>query len=273
MRSRYLCGVAIVLGGALAVVPAMASSGASPAVSGLESIMWSPAEVVVAPSGTVTFQDTSAVVPHGVVWEPGNPGTPVCSGVPIDEGKTDWKGTCTFTKAGTYSYYCSVHGMAMSGTVTVSPAGTTSATTSTPTTTQGSTTTTLEEPTSQTSPVPAPDAPPLGTVAKAIRVPASQHGRFVAGSLAISPAGVGARLEVDLLASGAPLGRARHQVRVGRLLRAALSAGSLSFKVPLSTLAEVALRHHRRLALTVKITLVPVRGATVRITRITVVHA
>ena len=57
---------------------------------------------------------------HGVVWETGDPSTPACSGVPVNKGETNWKGTCTFTNTGTYKYYCFVHGRAMSGTVNVS---------------------------------------------------------------------------------------------------------------------------------------------------------
>jgi plastocyanin len=116
-RKRYLL-LAGVLGAAIAVVPAIAES--SPTVSGTESLMWVPPEVTVAPGGTVTFQDTSTVVPHGIVWEAGNPSTPVCTGVPINKGETHWKGSCTFTNVGTYRYFCFVHGMAMSGRVIVS---------------------------------------------------------------------------------------------------------------------------------------------------------
>jgi plastocyanin len=119
MRTRklYLL-LAGVLGATCVAVPAIAES--SPTVSGTESLKWVPPEVTVAPGGTVTFQDTSTVVPHGIVWETGNPSTPVCSGVPINRGETNWKGSCTFTNVGTYKYYCFVHGMMMSGRVIVS---------------------------------------------------------------------------------------------------------------------------------------------------------
>jgi hypothetical protein len=43
--------------------------------------------------------------------------------------------------------------------------------------------------------------------------------------------------------------------------------------VPVSAKGKAALRHHRRLALTVKITLTPVHGAAVTVTRGVVVHA
>jgi plastocyanin len=115
-RKRYLL-LAGVVGAALGAVPAIAET--SPTVSGTESLKWVPPEVTVAPGGTVNFQNTSASVPHGVVWEAGNPSTPACSGVPVNRGETNWKGSCTFTNAGTYRYYCYVHGRAMSGSVNV----------------------------------------------------------------------------------------------------------------------------------------------------------
>jgi plastocyanin len=114
-RNLLLAGV---LGAVFVAVPAIAEPG--PTVSGTETLMWVPPEVTVAPGGTVTFQDTSATVPHGVVWEAGNPSTPACSGVPVNKGETNWKGTCTFSNAGTYRYFCFVHGKGMSGRVVVS---------------------------------------------------------------------------------------------------------------------------------------------------------
>lgn len=125
------CGLLLVA--ALAVAAMVASgAGGSPGatISGLESRMWSPMEVTIAPGGTVTFQDTSSSVPHGVVWKGGAPETPDCEGVPIDEGRTNWKGTCTFAKEGVYEFYCYVHGMSMSGKVIVSSGSTTTSTTS-----------------------------------------------------------------------------------------------------------------------------------------------
>jgi hypothetical protein len=97
----------------------------------------------------------------------------------------------------------------------------------------------------------------------------------VRGSVKISQAGVGGRLEVDLLASGASPAKAGHspQVRVGRLVRTSLYAGTTSFAVPLNAKGKAALRRHRRLTLTVKITLTPVHGAAVTVTRGVVVHA
>jgi hypothetical protein len=61
-------------------------------------------------------------------------------------------------------------------------------------------------------------------------------------------------------------------VRVGRLVRSSLKAGSVSFSVPLSVKGKASLRRNRRLALTVKITLTPLHGAAVTVTRTIVVH-
>jgi hypothetical protein len=74
---------------------------------------------------------------------------------------------------------------------------------------------------------------------------------------------------VDLLAKSASLAKTRHSVsvRVGRLVRASVSAGKESFSVALTASGKRALARHRRLALTVKITLTPVRGAATSVTR------
>jgi plastocyanin len=274
-RKRHLL-LAAALGAAIPVVPAIASSESAPTVSGLESIMWSPAQVAVASGGTVSFQDSSGTVPHGVVWETGNPETPACNGVPIDEGKTEWKGSCTFARAGTYRYYCSVHGMAMSGTVVVGSPGTTP-TTPTPTTpTMPGGTPTTPPPTSTGETAPGGLASPLvGGAAKAIKLARAQHGESVRGSIQLSPAGAGARLKVELLASGAALAQAGHsaQARVGMLVRSSLKVGRTSFAAPMSGRGRAALHRRGRLALAVRITLTPVHGATVSVSRVVVMHA
>jgi plastocyanin len=158
LRKLYLPLVAL-LGAFVAVIPSIASSaGPSTAtVSGLESIMWSPMEVAITPGGTITFEDTSSRVPHGVVWT-NVPETPVCSGVPIDEGRTDWKGKCTFNREGTYEYYCYVHGMTMSGKIFVNAAGTI------PTTTETTTTGTVTTSTMPTTTVTTPATTPTTTM-------------------------------------------------------------------------------------------------------------
>jgi hypothetical protein len=116
---------------------------------------------------------------------------------------------------------------------------------------------------------------PLEGGSKALKLAGSQHGSTVRGSIAVSQAGAGGRLEVGLFAAGASPAKAGHpaQVRVGRLERSSLKAGSVSFSVPLNAKGKAALRRRRRLALTVKVTLTPQPGAAVTVTRNVVVHA
>ncbi len=296
LRKRYLL-VAGVLGATIAAMPAIASSG-SPSVSGTASIMWSPMEVTVATGGTVMFQNTSGI-PHGIIWESG-PATPICeSSVPVGAGhySSSWSGSCTFPTEGTYAYYCSYHGKEMSGKVIVNAGETTTATTvTTPTATTTTTTMTTSTMVMPTTPAmtgssatgaapPVPSGEPRsgheavsplsGSAPNAIKLARTQHGRSVHGSLQISQAGVGAHVEIELLASAASLGNAGRstQVRVGRLVRSALKAGTASFSITLSTQGQAALRRHGHLPLTVKITVTPVEGVTTVLKRVIVVHA
>jgi hypothetical protein len=91
----------------------------------------------------------------------------------------------------------------------------------------------------------------------------------VHGSLDVSSAGAGGRLEVQLLAARASLASAAHssRVRVGRLVRTPLSAGSDPFTVSLDAEARRALRARGHLALTVKVLLTSAGGSTATITR------
>ncbi len=146
----------------------------------------------------------------------------------------------------------------------------------------GTTTTTTTPATPTTTTTTAPTAPsepshgsPLEGGSRALKLAGSQQGSTVRGSIKVSQAGSGGRLEVGLFAAGASLARTGHpaQVRVGRLVRSSLKAGNVSFSVPLSAKGKTALRRHRRLALTVKITLTPVHGAAVTVARGVLVRA
>jgi len=137
-------------------------------------------------------------------------------------------------------------------------------------------------PTPTPTPIPGPISPepeivPLVSplVEGSLKLTAPRHGSSVRGSVQISQAGVGGRLEVDLLASGASLAKVGHsaQIRVGRLVRSSLYAGTTSFTVPLAVRARQALRRRHKLALMVKIVLTPLHGAAVTLTRSVVLHA
>jgi plastocyanin len=276
------------------------------------TVRWSPSEVAQTPSGAVTFKNSSTTVMHGIVWESGPATPDCTAGVPVGAGhfSTNWSGSCTFAHEGTYKFYCSYHGREMSGTVYVNSSGTvptvvtttsssttTSSTTSfsstssfpTTTTTSTSATTTPASTTTQTATTPPPasatattahttTAPggvkPEGTLPPLLALAGSQHGAAVHGSADISPAEGGSRLEVDLLTTTASLAR-KHtakQVRIGRLVRASVAAGKVSFSVSLDAQAKRALRRHHRLSVVVEVILTPPHGAPVTTTRSVVLH-
>ena len=277
---RVPLGLAAVLGAAVVVLPAVASSEAGPMISAVgggpygESYAWSPASVEVASGGNVTFQNVSSTVSHGLVWDTAE--APSCSsGIPLGRGETSWKGTCNFSHPGSYNFHCYVHPTQMKGTVTVSASGTTTVTTPggpPGTTTTGTTTTgTATAPGAQEPGGPGgPSGSPLaGSASSAIRLARLQHGGAVRGAVAVSEAGSGGRLEVDLLARRASLAGAPHAplASAGRLVRSSLRAGVVSFKVPLNARAAHALRAHHRLALTVRIVIRPVHGSPATVTR------
>ncbi len=97
----------------------------------------------------------------------------------------------------------------------------------------------------------------------------AQHGDAVHGTVQIPASDAGARLEIELLAQGASLAKVERggSSRVGRFVRLSAPAGKVSFVVSLDAQAKRALRHHHKLALTVKIVLTPKHGANMTLTR------
>ena len=218
-----------------------------PAGSGPYS--WSPANAEVGAGGSVTFKSPSGSVPHGVAWT-GGPEAPKCTGVPVNEFKTGWAGSCAFAQAGAYAFKCTVH-PEMTGKITVSSSGAPS----------------------QPPPSGSPESP-SGPALTSLRLARRQRGAFVKGSAAISQAGTGGRLQVDLFATRAKLFGAGHagRMRVGRLTRSSLREGLVPFTVSLKGVAREALRRDERLPLQVKVTVIPPQGATLRQTRTVIVH-
>jgi plastocyanin len=284
MRLRWRCvPLMAVLGVAAAVLPAIASSETSPTIeatntagSGLNSEehhSWTPSQVSVMAGGVVTFSNSSEV-PHGVEWrsalkptcEEGAGKVPV--GTTAAASGTKWSGACTFSQPGTYTFYCTVHGPEMTGTVTVAANGTTTVTTNTTPTTTAPTTTTPGL-TSPGGPTPT-GSPFVGSPS----LRSIQHGASVHGSLDISKVGAGGRLEVDLLAARAAVAKAgsAKRIAVGRFREGSLKAGPLSFAVKLDARARHALSRRHRLVLTVRFVFTPFYGESTTLTRAVVLH-
>jgi hypothetical protein len=108
--------------------------------------------------------------------------------------------------------------------------------------------------------------PASGPQFGSVELASAQHGEAVHGSLIVSSTGSGGRLQIELLAKGAA-------APLGKLMRSSLHAGKLTFALPLSAEGKGTLRRHRRLALTVRITLTPAHGTAMTVTRTVVVRA
>jgi plastocyanin len=267
------------------VLPAVASSETSPAIEAHnvgvypeQTHSWLPPSATIAPGGAVALSNATSV-PHGVKWVAG-PETPACTGgVPVgttaEASGANWSGTCRFVKPGVYQFYCTVHGPEMTGTITVDASGTTTTTTtgatetSAPGATPGSAPGSAGLGSQTTDGSIAPGSLLAGNASSAVRVAGIQHGHSVHGSVAVSGAGAGGTLAVELLARRALLASAGHPptVPVGHMTRSSLRAGTVAFTVTLNAKARRALRAHGRLAVSVRILLTSASGAKLTVTR------
>ena len=270
MRIRKAIGlvIAAALGAATVVLPVAAGSeGSPPTVTaenvGLYSHYWTPPSVRIEPGGTVEFSNPTEV-PHGIRWVSTPAGAPGCAaGVPVgttaSASGTKWKGACTFAAAGTYTYYCTVHGASMSGTITV---GTATGTTTTTTTTTPPPTTSTGAPPSTTG-----NGAPATAALSALKLASAHRGAAVRGSVEVSSSAAGGTLTVAL---SAKLGGKR--VQVGRMSRAYVSPGVQTWSVSLSSRARRALRSRHRLLVSARISLTPPGGSPAALTRTLTLH-
>lgn len=276
-RTFLLFALAALLGAAVAVLPAFAASPSETKLEVNENCVepdwpcWATsgssqpaAKVTIASGGSVTFADSKTAA--NLAWT----GTaPTCeSGVPVAPAspKTGWEGKCTFATPGTYKFESSTlwpeytkYEVVVEGSATAPPTGTTGEGSPKGGSTPGTTT---------AGPAPAGESPTGSPLSSAPRISASQRGSAVKGSLEVSKAGAGDRLEVDLIATTASLAKAGHATQVvGRFVSASVSAGQRFFAVKLNTKARRALTRHHHLALKVRITLTPAGGEATNVTR------
>jgi plastocyanin len=129
-RKRLRLFVVTLLGASVLVAPALAGMKKKPptieafneGIYGFGPHFWKPSSAAITTGGSVNLANPTTVN-HGVEWKSG-PGTPSCTaGVPVGTSPASsgnkWSGSCTFTKPGTYTFWCTVHGAEMTGTVTV----------------------------------------------------------------------------------------------------------------------------------------------------------
>jgi plastocyanin len=209
---------------------------------------WSPSSATIAPGGSVAFRSTGTVVPHGIRWTGGSE-KPSCAGVPVDGEGTGWSGSCSFAQAGVYSFVCTVHPTEMKGTIAVVSGET-------------------------PAPVPIPaegsrESPLRGPASRALRVARSQRGGSVAGSIALTEAAAGGRLEVVLLSRR---GRSAAGARLGRFERSRIEAGRVAFTVALGRRGRLELRARKKLRLTVRVVLKAPGETALKLTRGVVLH-
>jgi hypothetical protein len=241
----------------------------------------SSAQIVT--GGTVTFTNDStethdvdvSATQGGVSCHQTVGGTSSTALVFPDSPSTgSWAGTCTFTKAGTYSFMCDVH-RGMTGTVVVTDAGAapptppvvtvpvTTPVTTLPVTTIPITTPVTTIPATGTPTVPAAPSvaaaatqtPAAATKVLAIRLGAAQRGTRVRGTIGgARPDGV---VQVALTARRSDLGLIGHAataIAIGTLHVHATAGGSLTFAVPLAVRGRAALARRGRLAVLVRVT-------------------
>jgi hypothetical protein len=244
--------------------PCWAASGSGPNPS--------PASrITITQGGEVLFADNSTAA--NIAWTGTAP--PCSSGVPVspDSPATGWEGRCKFEQPGRYNFESSTLFKAGSfdyTTYEIVVEAASSGTTTTTTSTASKSTT----PVTGTTPPGAPHDGSTSEGATALNLAGRQRGSTVHGSIEVPQAASGGRLEVGLFTAGTSTGKADHRgaVRVGRLVRSSLEVGGVSFSVPLNAEGKTSLRRHRRLAVTVKIKLTPLRGAAVTMTRIVVMR-
>jgi len=303
LRKRLLFGVAALLGAAVAVLPALAASSAVKLEVNKNCVAndwpcWTssagsnppPASVTtIAQGGVVTFADETSVATN-IAWIGA---APACSSsVPVSPmpAQAGWEGTCTFEAAGHYKFESStlfnggpsenytkyeiVVEAAASGTTTTGTGTTPSAPYGSSTTPSGAGSGAPSQTGGSTGAGTPPGSLLVGGGSAGLKLAGAQHGRAVHGSVDVSQAGAGGRLEVELLATRASLAAAGHpsHVRVGRLVRSSLYAGTETFTVALDAAARHALRVHGHLALTVKVLLTAAHGSPLTLTRSVVVR-
>lgn len=223
-RTGKVAGVLLLLSPtAIAIAATADEGGRATADVTLASNAFTPKNISIAPGDTVHWHATDGI--HNVKLDDGS----YLSGDPT----SNLDASRTFPTAGTFAYYCQVHGgkngAGMSGTVTVGTSGSTTVTpTATATATAGTTpgpysgltATPTASVTATPSVTPTPTSAPVRLSAKKLRVQRVVRHRRVRGSLQAKPGN--ARLIVVVKAGDTVVGQ-RRKLRSARRGRSAFA--------------------------------------------------
>ena len=95
--------------------PAASPSSASIGISATDALTFVPNDTTIKAGTTLKWTVTGTIAHTVTSPEPGTQGVTFDSGT-LNQGQSF---SFTFTTAGTYHYYCKIHGKSMSGTITV----------------------------------------------------------------------------------------------------------------------------------------------------------
>jgi plastocyanin len=243
---------------------------ASPTANAYSTSDGGVADVTITTGGTVNFSYAGAATrPHNVNFKVAQPTScTLTSGtastgsqppLPNPATNTAWAGYCTFQTAGVYTFNCSIHHDAMTGTVrVVDPPTTPTATPPPPPPPPAGT------PPPGALPPPPPPPPPaaVGPAASKLTVAQHQRGTAIAGSVTVGSAA--SLLYARAFATRKALGDgpSKTLVEVGSVSGKTVGSGAVSFKVKLGSAGQRALRRNGRLAITLRMTVDPPAGAT-----------
>lgn len=280
------------LGALVVVLPTVALSETTPVTEtikaenlGIYTHYWTPSEVQAQAGASVQISNPTEVA-HGVEWiDPPGGEAPSCEkSVPVGDTEAasgkNWSGSCTFAKPGVYVFYCTVHGPAMRGQITVgSPApGTPASTSTTPATSTptgvagGGASPPGETGSSPTSHTPASLL--AGPLRRALELRGAPHGAIIHATLRLSVAAAGAHLAVNVTAPQAALTgtSGNSSLQIGHYARSSLHAGIVSFSIHLNALARRALRKRAHLTIAIRLLLKPAHGPVLSLLRSLTLH-
>jgi plastocyanin len=207
--------------------------------------------VHIDPGGTVDFAYPSGISTHNADFG-GTAPTSCTPSLPASPTAPGWSSTCTFDTQGTYTFVCDLHA-SMHGTVLVGN---------------------VPEPTPPTgggtggggggyggnSPTGGGSTGPLAS----LKISKSQRGSKVRGS--IGDVAAGSAVSIEITAKSSTLSTSK-SVRVARLVKSGLAAGTYSFAIKLNKKALAVVKKKGKLALSAGVKFTPPGGSVAKATR------